>query len=774
MLIRKWIKKSVGIFFSFAILCNVAAPIFAYSSSDCLVFSDDVFKVRISDDSSCDDVMEINLGNDKISLSLGEKTGDKTNNSKELANGKVKQIEDVLPDVSVRYKVKNRGLKEDFILHSKAAQNSFDLKYNIGSLEAKQLNEQNILLLDKSGYIKTIISAPYMTDAKGERSFNVWFEILNQNDNILSVKLTADYSWLQEDKRQYPVEVDPTYDTLPTNTMKKGDNNEQVALLKNMLFESGIGAGVSMHDAKRDMKNNVFSNITEKFVTAFQIAMDLNPTGIADANTLAALRMHLERKGVLDTQEHTEQFLRRAESRSSSETSGFFANMANFFGRINLADLLVTSGTVAVVAGISAFCTPVTATGIVYMLVGGTAIGSVAGGVSEYTQQKLVGREIDFGRVAIKATGGALKGTICSVPGAGVGMRGMCLLSGGIGAVGTSENLLCSVKSRGLSGETVGDALINGVAQGLAAIPSASLARGVVNGLKPETLHPLEGLGDPSLASNSASKIGQAAGVGAAGLGKKVSDKSKESSKVNEDKSESNTMNLSKDSKDVKGNGTNNLLGKRESMNLVNTVNKPKEKAAETRTEQKKNSGKRISKVKTDKFLSEHASNVPGRQMPKKFGDFLNGGMYDLQRFMHNQALVDTSKPINQLIDEKWKSTVIGSQMMFSDRQISKSIEMQKELYRKDLEFVAGVRECAKKNIIYLDSETKRKLDIFECMAHGEIRTREAAQNGDLGSQIRLNAELTKDPQQVMNDQIKRYKEEFCRQFCNALARIYG
>ena len=59
-------------------------------------------------------------------------------------------------------------------------------------------------------------------------------------------------------------------------------------------------------------------------------------------------------------------------------------------------------------------------------------------------------------------------------------------------------------------------------------------------------------------------------------------------------------------------------------------------------------------------------------------------------------------------------------------------------------------------------------------MAHGEIRTREAAQNGDFGSQIRLNAELTKDPQQVMNDQIKRYKEEFCRQFCNALARIYG
>ena len=64
---------------------------------------------------------------------------------------------------------------------------------------------------------------------------------------------------------------------------------------------------------------------------------------------------------------------------------------------------------------------------------------------------------------------------------------------------------------------------------------------------------------------------------------------------------------------------------------------------------------------------------------------------------MHNQALVDTSKPINQMIDEKWKNTVIGSQMMFSDRQISKSIEMQKELYRKDLEFVAGVRECTEK-----------------------------------------------------------------------------
>lgn len=509
------VKKIIAMAFSAVMLLNTEMPTFAYFQTDSNMLSNSTFEVNVFDETSSDELMNIKLGNEKISLNLDQKTCKSENckskepdKSKKLTKGQIKEITNVLPDVSVRYKKQDQGLKEDYILHSKVAQNVFDLNYDIGSLQAEQLNEQNILLLDKNGTIKTIISAPYMTDAKGARSNDVSLKISSKNGNILSVKLEASSSWLNDDNREYPVEVDPRYDTLPTKPMKKGDNSEQVALLKNMLFEAGVGAGISLHEAKRDMKNNSFGNVTRKFVISFQLAMDLNPTGIADSNTLAALRMHLERKGILDTQEHTEQFLKRAQSRSSSEASGFFASIANYFSRINLADLVVTSGTVAVVVGISAFCSPVTAAGIVYMLLGGAAIGAVAGGVSEYVQQRMVGSEVDFGRVAIKAAGGALKGTISAIPGAGIGLCGKGILLGGIGTVGAGENLLCSVKSTGFSCDAVEDALINGAAQGLASIPSAALARGVVGIVKPQSQAVLNPSMNPSQNLNPAHSEG--------------------------------------------------------------------------------------------------------------------------------------------------------------------------------------------------------------------------------------------------------------------------
>ena len=233
------IKKMAGMLLSTLVLLNIAMPIFAYASVDSNMTSNDTFEVIVSNSTDTDELMNIDLGNEKISLSLDKKTlnfeefkSEKENKSEKLSKGQTQQIADVLPGVSVRYKKQEQGLKEDFILHGKDAQNTFDLNYDIGSLHAQQLDEQNIILTDKDGAIKTIISAPYMTDAKGTRSADVTLKILDKKDNILSVKLTADYSWLQSDDREYPVEVDPRYDTLPTRPMQKGDNSEQVALLK--------------------------------------------------------------------------------------------------------------------------------------------------------------------------------------------------------------------------------------------------------------------------------------------------------------------------------------------------------------------------------------------------------------------------------------------------------------------------------------------------------------------------------------------------------------
>lgn len=134
------IKKIMACFCAMVISLNVGMPILAHSI-DLHAASIDTFEVSVSQDTSTDKLMNIDLGDERISLSLDQKIlnskdckSEQTNKSEKLSKGQTQQITYILPEVSVRYKRQEHGLKEDFILHSKAAQNVFDLNYDIGSL----------------------------------------------------------------------------------------------------------------------------------------------------------------------------------------------------------------------------------------------------------------------------------------------------------------------------------------------------------------------------------------------------------------------------------------------------------------------------------------------------------------------------------------------------------------------------------------------------------------------------------------------------------------
>ena len=125
------IKKMACMLLSTLVLLNIAMPIFAYVSVDSNITSNDTFEVSVSNNTDTDELMNIDLVNEKISLSLdkkasnfGEFKSEQENKSEKLSKGQTQQIADVLPGVSVRYKKQEQGLKEDFILHGKDAQNT--------------------------------------------------------------------------------------------------------------------------------------------------------------------------------------------------------------------------------------------------------------------------------------------------------------------------------------------------------------------------------------------------------------------------------------------------------------------------------------------------------------------------------------------------------------------------------------------------------------------------------------------------------------------------
>lgn len=395
---KKQIRKFFSFFISAAIFMSTFMPVFAHPVDVCNELAvNSACKVATKYDCS-----RIAPGFNRRNLAKFQY----------LCQKGVVQVSTNLKDISVRYTMQRRAIKEDYILRSRKACNSFVLKYDIGNFRAEQINNQTISLYSEELNKEILIKAPYMTDAAGARSNKVSLKILSLNDGVLIVNLSADYEWLQSPERHYPVEIDPIYE-FPERILQLGDQGKDVSVLKSMLFEAGFGAGVTKHDALNDMHNSRFTKITEKFVLVFQREMGIRPTGRADEGTLDALRTHLRNEGILDTERHVEDFFKRVEERSRE---------AGFLSRVNGADV-VTSLAISVVStglGMAAtYIAPPVAMPVA--MAGGAIAGSLAGGISEYVQQRQAGKHVDKGRVAIKTLTGAAQGFVSAIPGVSMG-----------------------------------------------------------------------------------------------------------------------------------------------------------------------------------------------------------------------------------------------------------------------------------------------------------------------------------------------------------------
>ncbi|MGN0452607.1 MAG: DNRLRE domain-containing protein, partial [Ruminococcus sp.] len=110
------------------------------------------------------------------------------------------------------------GVKENLILKESNAKNVFKLEYNIGDLTAESKDSRTIELKDASGAVVYTISAPYMKDANGKKSEALELKILQNNNGKLSVRLTADKSWLKDKERVFPVTIDPCFEYRSNST----------------------------------------------------------------------------------------------------------------------------------------------------------------------------------------------------------------------------------------------------------------------------------------------------------------------------------------------------------------------------------------------------------------------------------------------------------------------------------------------------------------------------------------------------------------------------
>lgn len=120
----------------------------------------------------------------------------------------------LLNGVDVTYSLTGNTVKEDIVLNQPIEQNVFTFKLDLAGLVPTLEASGRILLADEESQETVyVIMAPYMIDATGAYSMDVYYELTEIKNGSYLLTVTADKDWLASSDRAYPVTIDPTITT---------------------------------------------------------------------------------------------------------------------------------------------------------------------------------------------------------------------------------------------------------------------------------------------------------------------------------------------------------------------------------------------------------------------------------------------------------------------------------------------------------------------------------------------------------------------------------
>ena len=121
------------------------------------------------------------------------------------------RFQDVSENVDLQYIVDSDRVKENIIVKQKGERYEYNFEVTIQNLSVGISEDKKTLqLIDRnSGKVQFYIPSPFMTDASGAYSDLVYYEIAEQNEDTLSLKVIADGAWMNAQERVFPVVIDP-------------------------------------------------------------------------------------------------------------------------------------------------------------------------------------------------------------------------------------------------------------------------------------------------------------------------------------------------------------------------------------------------------------------------------------------------------------------------------------------------------------------------------------------------------------------------------------
>lgn len=131
-------------------------------------------------------------------------------------DNKVAIYKDVEDGIDLKYELEERRLKESFIINQRNNNYTFNFEAKIGDLEPLYNEARKCLEFKKDNRVVCRMLPPFMFDNKGEESKKCTYEVENNENGLLSIKLVADANWINSEERELPIIIDPTFE-LETN-----------------------------------------------------------------------------------------------------------------------------------------------------------------------------------------------------------------------------------------------------------------------------------------------------------------------------------------------------------------------------------------------------------------------------------------------------------------------------------------------------------------------------------------------------------------------------
>ena len=174
-----------------------------------------IFKTKFYKHPQNGKIFEMQQGEYKvglISLDAASKNDCEIEKLDEAGNESVKvKLCSVRENTDLEYIVMPMRVKENIIIREKSEKYEYEFELPIENLmigvsgDGKRLELQK----EKNGNPLFYIPSPVMYDAKGVRSEAAYYEIVQDDERSVRLKVVADAAWINDDKRVFPVVIDP-------------------------------------------------------------------------------------------------------------------------------------------------------------------------------------------------------------------------------------------------------------------------------------------------------------------------------------------------------------------------------------------------------------------------------------------------------------------------------------------------------------------------------------------------------------------------------------